>query len=364
MNPLTNVKNIQKLSQRELELGVNIKQSWHQQYRDSAWVFLGGLNYELTEGDIICVFSQYGEIVSINLVRDKKTGKSKGFAFLCYEDQRSTILAVDNLNGIKLASRIIRVDHVEEYKVPKMREDMSEEQQKLLMEGCAPKLIPVEEQEKEEELMVIPPEQIKKEKNDKKVKKEKKKKKDKKKKKKKRRSSSSSSSESESDSSSSSDSDSDDDSYKKKRKKKKKKRSRDESESESNSGDSERERKKNRARREEYGNGTYVVKEEKRDPGYEKYEHVRQDVDRDRYRERDRGQERYRDVRDSRDNRDREYNRHRMERDDRERREREYRQDGRGGYRQGEDRGRGGNRDGRYGSHNRSPDRDRYRGRR
>lgn len=46
---------------------------------------------------------------------------------------------------------------MEEYKVPKMREDMSEEQQKLLMEGCAPKLIPVEEQEKEEELMVIPP---------------------------------------------------------------------------------------------------------------------------------------------------------------------------------------------------------------
>lgn len=59
-----NVKNIQKLSQRELELGVNIKQSWHQQYRDSAWVFLGGLNYELTEGDIICVFSQYGEVRS------------------------------------------------------------------------------------------------------------------------------------------------------------------------------------------------------------------------------------------------------------------------------------------------------------
>lgn len=41
--------------------------------------------------------------------------------------------------------------------MPKMREDMSEEQQTLLMEGCAPKLIPVEEQEKEEELLVIPP---------------------------------------------------------------------------------------------------------------------------------------------------------------------------------------------------------------
>lgn len=46
--------------------------------------------------------SRYGEIVNINLVRDKKTGKSKGFCFVCYEDQRSTILAVDNFNGIKV----------------------------------------------------------------------------------------------------------------------------------------------------------------------------------------------------------------------------------------------------------------------
>lgn len=47
--------------------------------------------------------NRYGEIVNINLVRDKKTGKSKGFCFLCYEDQRSTILAVDNFNGIKVS---------------------------------------------------------------------------------------------------------------------------------------------------------------------------------------------------------------------------------------------------------------------
>ena len=36
------------------------------------------------------------------MIRDKKTGKSKGFAFVCYEDQRSTVLAVDNLNGSKV----------------------------------------------------------------------------------------------------------------------------------------------------------------------------------------------------------------------------------------------------------------------
>ncbi|EMP32085.1 RNA-binding motif protein, X-linked 2 [Chelonia mydas] len=101
-SPLTKVKLINELNQREAELGVQEKVSWHAEYSDSAWIFVGGLPYELTEGDIICVFSQYGEIVNINLVRDKKTGKSKGFCFICYEDQRSTILAVDNFNGIKV----------------------------------------------------------------------------------------------------------------------------------------------------------------------------------------------------------------------------------------------------------------------
>lgn len=47
--------------------------------------------------------------MNINLVRDKKTGKSKGFCFICYEDQRSTILAVDNFNGIKVGMSKKRV---------------------------------------------------------------------------------------------------------------------------------------------------------------------------------------------------------------------------------------------------------------
>lgn len=35
-------------------------------------------------------------------MRDKESGKSKGFAFVEYADQRSTVLAVDNFNGIKV----------------------------------------------------------------------------------------------------------------------------------------------------------------------------------------------------------------------------------------------------------------------
>ncbi|XP_047619880.1 RNA-binding motif protein, X-linked 2 [Phacochoerus africanus] len=136
MNPLTKVKLINELNEREVQLGVAEKVSWHSEYKDSAWIFLGGLPYELTEGDIICVFSQYGEIVNINLVRDKKTGKSKGFCFLCYEDQRSTVLAVDNFNGIKIKGRTIRVDHVSNYRAPKDSEETDDVTKELQERGC------------------------------------------------------------------------------------------------------------------------------------------------------------------------------------------------------------------------------------
>ncbi|XP_014111986.1 PREDICTED: RNA-binding motif protein, X-linked 2 isoform X1 [Pseudopodoces humilis] len=142
MNPLTKVKLINELNAREAELGVQEAVSWHAEYKDSAWIFVGGLHYELTEGDVICVFSQYGEIVNINLVRDKKTGKSKGFCFLCYEDQRSTILAVDNFNGIKIKGRTIRVDHVANYRPPKESEDWDEVTRALHAKGCGVKTPP------------------------------------------------------------------------------------------------------------------------------------------------------------------------------------------------------------------------------
>ncbi|NXK59691.1 RBMX2 protein, partial [Sylvietta virens] len=142
MNPLTKVKLIHELNAREAELGVQEALSWHVQYKDSAWIFVGGLHHDLTEGDVLCVFSQYGEVANINLVRDKKTGKSKGFCFLCYEDQRSTVLAVDYVNGIKIKGRTIRVDHVANYRPPKESEDWDEVTRALHAKGCGVKTPP------------------------------------------------------------------------------------------------------------------------------------------------------------------------------------------------------------------------------
>ncbi|XP_019629333.1 PREDICTED: RNA-binding motif protein, X-linked 2-like isoform X1 [Branchiostoma belcheri] len=168
-----NVNAIKKLSDQELSSGSG--KSWHDQYSDSAWVFVGGLPYELTEGDVLCVFSQYGEIVNINMVRDKKTGKPKGFAFICYENQKSTVLAVDNFNGVKIKGRTIRVDHVASYRVPKEHEDEDEITKKIRQEGVAPRTPPPSESEEEYQ---IPTKKAKKEKK-KKEKTKKKKEKDK-----------------------------------------------------------------------------------------------------------------------------------------------------------------------------------------
>lgn len=129
MNPLTLVKRIQNINSKEASLGISEDASWHAKYKDSAYVYVGGIPFDLTEGDLLAVFAQYGEIVDVNLVRDKGTGKSKGFAFVAYEDQRSTVLAVDNLNGAQVLGRIIRVDHVTKYK-KKEEEDEEEEQRK------------------------------------------------------------------------------------------------------------------------------------------------------------------------------------------------------------------------------------------
>jgi len=122
------VKEIKRINEQELKMG--IKKSWHDDYKDSAYIFVGNIDHRLTEGDIRTVFEQYGKVVDINRVTDKKTGEPKGFAFIGYEDQRSTVLAVDNFNETQLLGRTLRVDHVRKYKPPKEEEEEEEEDEK------------------------------------------------------------------------------------------------------------------------------------------------------------------------------------------------------------------------------------------
>jgi RNA-binding motif X-linked protein 2 len=110
---MNNVAAVHRINEEELRRGLSDAQSWHWAHQGNAWIYAGGLAPELTEGDVICVFSQWGEVEDAHVVRDEASGKSRGFAFLKYEDWRSTVLAVDNMTGAVVAGRTLRVDHTD-----------------------------------------------------------------------------------------------------------------------------------------------------------------------------------------------------------------------------------------------------------
>ena len=128
---------------------------------------------------------KYPTLTHFNVFRKIVVKFKKGFCFICYENQRSTILAVDNFNGMELCNRPVRVDHVEEYKVPKVKiaeiffaefniilqihDDMDEDTKRLKLDGVAPKTPPQTDSEDD-----LPIEEIReKRKEDSKAKKEK-----------------------------------------------------------------------------------------------------------------------------------------------------------------------------------------------
>lgn len=109
---MNQIRSIRSLSEQELELNIlDAQDSWHEEYKDNAYIYFGQLKKSLTEADILTIFSQFGNPVDLRLFYDKQTGLSNGFGYLKYEDQRSTILAVDNLNGVHLLGHTIKVDH-------------------------------------------------------------------------------------------------------------------------------------------------------------------------------------------------------------------------------------------------------------
>ena len=143
---MNNIRAIERMQQREGLLGVagSESASWHSDYQGSAYIYVGNIDYGLNEGDLIQIFSQYGVVTRVDLARtppDKENpkGKSKGFAFLCYEDERSCILAVDNFNGIAVLGRTLKVDHVKRYKRRGLGEEASQEERDLI-DGVVPLL--------------------------------------------------------------------------------------------------------------------------------------------------------------------------------------------------------------------------------
>ncbi len=72
-------------------------------------LYVGNLNYATTEATLSELFGSIGEVLSVNLITDRMTGNSKGFAFVEMAEHAAALKAVNALNGHELEGRVIKV---------------------------------------------------------------------------------------------------------------------------------------------------------------------------------------------------------------------------------------------------------------
>jgi RNA recognition motif-containing protein len=86
-------------------------------------IYVGSLSYDVTEDDVRDVFSPYGEISSISIIKDKFSGKSKGFGFVEMPKQEEAEEAIKCLDESDMKGRNIKVNEAKPREErPKRRE--------------------------------------------------------------------------------------------------------------------------------------------------------------------------------------------------------------------------------------------------
>ena len=73
-------------------------------------LFVGNLSFNTTEGDVLDLFKQAGNVTSCNLIVDKFTSKSRGFAFVEFATQEEATKAIAEMNGKELDGRALTVN--------------------------------------------------------------------------------------------------------------------------------------------------------------------------------------------------------------------------------------------------------------
>lgn len=73
-------------------------------------MYVGNLSFETTENDLQDLFEQHGGVNEVNLMMDRMTGKSRGFAFITMNDGAQANAAMSALNGRELNGRPLTVN--------------------------------------------------------------------------------------------------------------------------------------------------------------------------------------------------------------------------------------------------------------
>jgi cold-inducible RNA-binding protein len=73
-------------------------------------LYVGNLSYETTSDELRTLFSGVGQVESCNLIIDRETERSKGFAFVEMDSKESANAAKSKFNGQDLHGRALKVD--------------------------------------------------------------------------------------------------------------------------------------------------------------------------------------------------------------------------------------------------------------
>lgn len=73
-------------------------------------IYVGNLAYGVTDGQLEALFQEFGTVTSVNLIKDKYSGESKGFGFIEMERQAEAEEAIKKLNGRLLDGRNLTVN--------------------------------------------------------------------------------------------------------------------------------------------------------------------------------------------------------------------------------------------------------------
>jgi RNA recognition motif-containing protein len=77
-------------------------------------LYVGNLSFSSTEDDIRAAFESHGSVDSVNLITDRETGRSRGFAFVEMADTSAAEAAMSALDGSDLGGRTLKVNEAKE----------------------------------------------------------------------------------------------------------------------------------------------------------------------------------------------------------------------------------------------------------
>ncbi len=73
-------------------------------------IFVGNLNFAATDSSVRAMFERYGTVDRVNLVTDRDTGRSRGFAFVEMSNAEEGDRAIAGLNGVNFEGRALNVN--------------------------------------------------------------------------------------------------------------------------------------------------------------------------------------------------------------------------------------------------------------